>query len=295
MRTIALIPTHGRPTLLYRTLSSLAECERPPSYEGCVVVENGPASGAEEVVAAVAEAHPEAGLRYQHVATANKSLALNAAIDRLSDDHLLLFFDDDIRLHPSTIVHYTDAAARSPGRYYGGPTECDYEAPPPDWLIPSLPMSARGFRPGDADDVSFFPGCNWAAFARDLRASGTFDPQYGPGSPSGARGQESLAQDGLRSIGVQPLYIDGALVWHYVPRERCSLRWALGRTYQVGLMAGQRADRTPALRRAYLAARMAAATVAFGLRGDRVQASRRLMLAVKNTGALIAVAKPKRH
>ena len=59
-----LIPTHGRPTLLGRTLASLAACRLPEGYREAVVVENGSRAGAEAVVAEAARAHPGLRLRY---------------------------------------------------------------------------------------------------------------------------------------------------------------------------------------------------------------------------------------
>lgn len=62
-----LIPTHGRPTLLGRTLGSLAACRLPQGYVETVVVENGSRACVEAVVEEAAEAHPHLRLRYIHV------------------------------------------------------------------------------------------------------------------------------------------------------------------------------------------------------------------------------------
>ena len=53
-----LIPTHGRPTLLRRTLESVAQCKRPVGYEGRLVVENGSRAGGEAIVREVASVLP---------------------------------------------------------------------------------------------------------------------------------------------------------------------------------------------------------------------------------------------
>src|SRR5690625_7932825 len=75
-----LIPTHGRASLLERTLASLAECSIPEGYVETVVIENGPKSGAEDTVAAASSQWPHLNLRYLHVSRANKSHALNVAL-----------------------------------------------------------------------------------------------------------------------------------------------------------------------------------------------------------------------
>ncbi|NNF57144.1 MAG: glycosyltransferase, partial [Rhodothermaceae bacterium] len=108
-----LIPTHGRATLLARTLDSLAECDRPDAYRETVVVENGPPAGARDLVARAAEAHPGLRLRYLHVERANKSHALNEALATV-EQGLVVFFDDDVRLSPGVLVAYAEAAAEYP-------------------------------------------------------------------------------------------------------------------------------------------------------------------------------------
>ena len=45
-----LIAAAGKPTLLARTLASLAAADKPGSYRGTLVVENGPRCGIEDVV-----------------------------------------------------------------------------------------------------------------------------------------------------------------------------------------------------------------------------------------------------
>jgi hypothetical protein len=42
----------------------------------------------------------------------------------------------------------------------------------------------------------------------------------------------------LLARGFQGVYVEDAEVAHYVPRERCSPRWILGRAYRTGLQAG---------------------------------------------------------
>ena len=280
-----VIPTHGRPTLLGRTLRSIALCDRPDGYAGCIVVENGPPSGAEAVVSDVAAEYPEAGLRYLHHTQANKSAALNAALVDVPDDTLVVFFDDDVRVEPGVLTAY--AEAQRAGHYFGGATACDYEKPPPSWLLASLPLSARGFGGDEAARVPFFLGFNWAAFAGDVRAAGGFDPEFGPGAASGARGQESEAQKALRAIGVQPRFVPDARVWHYVPQERCSFTWAVRRKYAVGLMLGQHGGGEALSRsqRATAAARLGVTAVARTLLGHPDRGCLDFMNAVKQVGA----------
>ena len=238
---VVLIASHGRPVLLGRALRSVAACDRPPGYAGCVVVENGPAAGAEAVVAEVAAEDPGAGLRYMHVARANKSAALNAALADVPAETLCVFFDDDVRVGPATLAAYAEAAGRGGAAYFGGPLQCDYEAEPPADVVTLLPYSARGFGLDDARERKYFLGANWAAVAGDIIAAGGFDPSFGPGSPTGARGQEKDMQLRLQTMGFEAVGVTEATVWHYVPRERCSPAWAVRRKHQTGTMRGRMA------------------------------------------------------
>ncbi|MEM7787710.1 MAG: glycosyltransferase [Bacteroidota bacterium] len=250
MTLTVVIPTHGRPSLLARTLASVAACARPSGYGGCVVVENGPPAGAAAVVAEAAATHPEAGFRYLHHARANKSAALTAALAALAASgstsgpasdpeagvseaaHLAVFLDDDVRVSPGVLLAYAEAAAAHPkAAYFGGPVACDYEERPPEWLRSLLPMSARGLGEADAERQGYFLGFNWAAWAGEVASAGGFDPAYGPGSPTGARGQESDMQRRLRAAGARQVFVADAEVHHFVPVERCTPAWAVQRAY----------------------------------------------------------------
>lgn len=169
MPMYVVIATADRQDLLRRTLESLATCRKPDSYRGTIVVENGPKGGAEEVVG---EYESPLGAEYMYVSVGNKSLALNAVLEHV-DDCLMVFADDDVRLHPDTLCAYAEAAQSDPcDRFYGGPTGVDYELAPPNWILEYLPPSAKGWRAEPGTTLTTEPdflGFNWAAFARDLR------------------------------------------------------------------------------------------------------------------------------
>jgi len=158
------------------------------------------------------------------------------------DKYLIFFTDDDVRVHPGTLMAYSDAAAGvQGGQFYGGPVEAVYEVAPPTWLIDFLLPDSRGWRLGEEVErvqKGILLGCNWAAFAKDLRNAGGFDRKKGPGAISGSLGQETEMQGRLLRNGVEGLYIPKAMVWHYVPRERCSAEWAARRAYRWGIQNG---------------------------------------------------------
>lgn len=204
------------------------------------MVENGGRAGAEAVVDAVASAGPEAAFRYLHSERANKSAALNAALAGVSDDTLCVFFDDDVLVEPGTLAAYAEAGADVQGEaFLGGSALIEYEEAPPDWIRQFLPLSARGLDVS-TDFPGWFLGFNWAAFAGDVRAVGGFDPEVGPGSATGARGQETDMQNRLKASGLVPIPVPEAVVTHYVPKSRSSPDWVVQRAGQLGASAGRK-------------------------------------------------------
>ena len=233
-----LIPTHGRPTLLKRTLESLKACELPSTYHELVVIENGSRDGAEKLVADLPE-HLNA--RYMHRECGNKSYALNKALKTI-DDGLVVFFDDDVRVDPRTLEAYARAASdHDGGVFFGGPVEVDREEDPPEWIAPRFPSSVLGFDlVGRRMAENKFVGFNWATFAEDVKQLGGFDPRFGPGSPSGATGQEGDMQDRMLSSGSQGIDVMNAKVAHHVPAQNVTLRWLLNRRIRDGVGRGIR-------------------------------------------------------
>jgi len=234
-----LVPTSDRSDLLERTLRSLAECQRPAGFREAVVVENGKQRAGEDLLRRLADRLP---LRYLHVAETGKNRALNRGLDGLPDDCLVIFADNDVRFAPDWLAGYAAAAEDTPGGlYFGGPTGVDYQQPPPEWLRPYLPPSAVGWNPADDDPNlrdGMFLGFNWAAFVGDVRKAGMFDPSLGPGT--GAKtGDEPDIQRRLQGVGVQPCFLQHAMVWHYVPQDRCSPDFAIDRWYRSSILHGR--------------------------------------------------------
>ena len=242
MNLRVIIATHNRTELLARTLTSLAECRRPPGFLGVTVVENGGRFGSEAVCSA---ADRTLNVQYLYCEQGNKSAALNLVLEQ-TDDELLVFLDDDVRLERETLCAYAAVAQEETGRvFFGGPVEPDYETAPDPWL--HLPYSARGWSLSAETryvDLPSFLGFNWAAWASDLRELGGFSMLVGPGGTTGARGQESEMQRRMLRDGFLGRYVKEALVWHWVPAERCSEQWSLERAWQncvgAGLLVCQR-------------------------------------------------------
>jgi hypothetical protein len=89
---------------------------------------------------------------------------------------------------------------------------------------------------------SRYLGANWAAFMGDIKRLGGFNAQFGPGSTSGAQGQEIEMQDRMVEAGMQGVDVTDAVVWHYVPAECMSFGWLLKRQHKGGMRKGMGKD-----------------------------------------------------
>jgi hypothetical protein len=235
-----LIATSGRSQLLGRTLQSLSQCLRADSFRGVIVVENGLAACSEEVCRAD---YSGMNVEYYWSPIRGKNAALNFVLEQLPNDRLVLFSDDDILFCPKYLLAYEHAAFRkSHGYFFGGPFGVEYEEKPQDWLLSFLPLSARGWRPGNPlfDPLkTWFIGFNWAAFVRDIKSVGMLNCGIGPGSKSNSTGDEVAIQKLFYRQGLRSSIVPDAMVWHHVPACRCTPQWALERAYRDGIARGE--------------------------------------------------------
>ncbi|THH36360.1 glycosyltransferase family A protein [Neolewinella litorea] len=237
-----LIPTHQRVDLLRRCLDSLAALRE--ELQACTVhiIENG-SRVAEELSLGYASRFP---LRYHHFEPGNKSLALNAALATIDADAFLIFLDDDVAVRAGTVDAFREAAlAYGHGHFFGGVMHPDYEREPEPAVVPYLPPSARlidlsaGKDLRVLDSFTYFMGACWACFARDLRAAGNFSGEFGPGAASGARGQETDAQQRLRNNGARPVFVRGAAVDHHVNARMVTADYAADRIFHASIYKGR--------------------------------------------------------
>lgn len=220
-----VIATYLPTDLLRRTLQTLSECRLPEELSRVIVAENGPRVTGKEIVEKFSDKLP---VEHYFFPDAKKCGALNRSLELLEDE-LIVYFDDDIRIHEGTMMAYAAAAkGKSRGSFFGGQCKVDYDEPPADWIVKFLPDAAVGWNPSRTIvelDRSRALGFNWAAFASDIREAGGYDERCGPGTS--ANSDEMNVQDAMLRNGVRAYYLPDAIVWHYVPNERCSPEWLL--------------------------------------------------------------------
>jgi hypothetical protein len=98
----------------------------------------------------------------------------------------------------------------------------------------------------------------------------------------------------LQESGITARYIEGAVVWHYVPSSRCSVRWSLDRKFRNAIRAGHDAVPAPGTRTiagapvpmVKRALHEAADVVRHWLRDDPESRYRRLAQLAKALGAI---------
>lgn len=233
--TSIVIPNYKRPDLLEKLLNSLSQSRFPVGFQEIIVVENGPVAVNEKLVENFTTSIP---VKYIFHAEASVSAARNLGIAASSSD-IVLFFDDDITVSAQCLCAYQDAFDRyGLEHFYGGRLKADYEDTPDPWLIELLPESAKGFSL-DADNPvvenQFFLGGNFAVPKGLLKLTDGFDPFCPVGeSNEGFSGEETRLQQKLYSLGYKGAYVNDAVIWHYVPQERCSKSWLLQRKHREG-------------------------------------------------------------
>jgi glycosyltransferase involved in cell wall biosynthesis len=205
-----------------------------------IIVENGPVAELEGVTLEFCELLP---IKYRYTSAANKSLALNLGLQH-APDGLIILLDDDIRIATDLVSAYRAAMMETPcGAYFGGPFAVDYEVVPDATLLPYMTGSTKGWTLANEDQWvargTHFLGFNWAALRSDLLAIGGFDPNHGPGSPTGATGQESDAQRRLAARGLRGRYVWRAKAWHRVTEDQITPDWILSRRRRAGVELGQ--------------------------------------------------------
>ena len=227
-----------------RMLSSLASCSGLEAIDTVWLVENGTTSTEYTPPREAGESLP---LRHVVLPERGVARARQWVVDTVQGG-FMVFLDSDVTIHPALVEAYSRAMAQSKrGVIYGGPLDVRYESPPPDWLIPYLPRSARGWDPVDPNSElshdPWFCGANFGAYCEDILACGGFNVDLGPGSaptPGAAypTGHEVDLQSRMIANGATLEYLANARVVHAVPRDRCTPEWSLGRSYQAGIERG---------------------------------------------------------
>lgn len=255
-----LIATCNRPEPLRATIGNLSILEREGLDIELVVVENGQAQGVEQIMSEEPIPFP---YQYLYYPLANKSLALNHAIDNCEMKELVVFTDDDI--HPAgdwlqKIVAISNQWPDFP--VFGGKCRVLW---PQELSVPAWARSRSviGWAYGSNEDIgdtekpypsNRYPvGFNFWVRRWILDEGRRFDGGYGPkadGPPT--MGQETAFLMMLQADGLKTLYAANAVVEHRIVPEAVSSRAIRKRAAAIARTGAlMQKDKYPRLHRDY--------------------------------------------
>lgn len=240
-----IICTWNNSKRLEITLDSIARCKIPVGLNWeLVLVNNNCTDNTDEVVKKFSGKLP---LLYVYEPRQGLSRAKNAGL-RASSGKLILFTDDDVKPCRGWIDTYWNAYQSNPdGYYWGGPIVSEFEVPPKDMeLIDFAPFSVKGQSFGSTSRVldfgQYFVSANWACPSVVLKRFGGFNAQLGlnPAIGKVRVGEETELQQRLCEAGYRPYYLSNAIIQHFVPRDKSSLKHIASRVRAYGLYCGEK-------------------------------------------------------
>lgn len=218
-------------------LNALVECTVPDDVRWeIVLVNNNCTDKTDAVVARAAEQLP---IVYIYEPKQGLSHARNAGIGACSG-RLIVFTDDDVRPDRNWLLEYWNAYDSDQNHHFwGGPVTSEFEVEPDPELLGFAPYSVKGLDWGEEARVlpatqSWFLAANWACPSDALAKAGGFDPKLGlnAGAKQIRTGEETDLMRRLASAGWMPMYLPGAKLTHFVPKEKVSARH-IGQRWQA--------------------------------------------------------------
>jgi glucosyl-dolichyl phosphate glucuronosyltransferase len=228
--TVAIC-TWNRASLLLRTLERFTRIDHPDSLWELIVVNNRSTDETEQVLDLMESRLPllrvferEPGL----------SSARNAAVRHATGDYIV-WTDDDVIVHKEWLRAYERAVKRWPeAAVFGGPVIPRFEGTPPAWLSEVWQDVAGVFAARDLGSQPFkftgerLPyGANFVVRARE-QSRFLYDPNLGRRGTAGALGEEVAVIEAILASGSQGWWVPDALVEHWIPKERQTIKYLRG-------------------------------------------------------------------
>jgi glycosyltransferase involved in cell wall biosynthesis len=221
-----LVATRNRERLLAQTLDALLAQEWPRAEYEIIVADNGSADGTSEVVARAARRSGATCVRYLHVPTPGKSIAVNTAIAQAAGD-LLAFTDDDVLPAAEWLRALHAAVDETDADFVAGRTLPRWESAPPRWMSPAL-YGVLAVADGggqrfmiDRATTRIVPvGANLAVRRSLLARIGGFRHDLGKLEGTLRTGEDHELFLRMLHAGARGVYEPTAVVRHWVGRER---------------------------------------------------------------------------
>jgi glycosyltransferase involved in cell wall biosynthesis len=157
--------------------------------------------------------------------------ARNLAVKEASGDYML-WTDDDVLVEPTWMAGYVAAFLRRPSAgFFGGVIRPWFPQDPPEWLRRGFDPVASAYAARDlgpeemplsAEQLPY--GANMAVRIEEQRAF-LYDVSLGPRPGSRMRGEETDMFLRMIGQGVAGSWVPDAIVRHYIPPERQSVKY----------------------------------------------------------------------
>jgi len=202
-----------------------------------LVIDNGSTDETPRLVRELARSMPH--LRYILEREPGLSRARNRALVECRTEIIAYIDDDaiaDANWARAIVACFRELSPRVAA--VGGRIKPQWEVPKPDWLDHTLEgyFSALDLGPGSIvlKEPRIF-GANMAFKVAEVRAAGGFPIKLGRKGQSLLGNEELAVCFALRQRGLALAYCGGAIVEHFVPKERLSEQWLVSRVYSQGV------------------------------------------------------------
>lgn len=246
-----LLATHNGANVLPRSLEGYVRLAEAAEHWKLIVANNASSDGTKDILESF---KPRLPLTVVDVPTPGKNRALNAALDHVEGD-LIVLTDDDAIPSIGFLNAWRDAAQRLPDfDVIGGEIELEFDRQPPNWLLSGrhrfeeLYAFRKNVAEGAIDPHGIY-GPNMAVRRRvfDLMQ---FDESIGPDATNSSYGMGSETEFCLRakSNGFRTGFAAGPQVHHIVREHQVLPEFWEGRAFRLGKGAAQQQWGTGVLR-----------------------------------------------
>jgi len=222
------VVTYRRPELLYKLLQSLDTqvTLKLFSYR-VIVVDNDHLKTAKAVVRGIKP--KKYSICYSVEPKKNISLARNKSLGLCTGEYVAII-DDDEGADKHWLLNLYQAALKYQADIVFGRVETIFPPNTSEYIRKSLIFDVAQPSSGANVGMEFYNSGN-SFFKRSVieRASMRFDPQFGNTGGEDTRFFEELKQKGCSAV-----WCNEAVIYHYYPPSRVSLRWILQRAFRIG-------------------------------------------------------------
>ena len=223
---VVAVATYRRPAALARLLPELvAQLDAYAGPGSVVVVDNDPAGGARDQVAAWADR----GVRYVHEPSPGIAAARNRALASSGEAALLLFVDDDGLPTPGWLDRMVEAWLRWHPTAVSGPAVPRFEQGEPDAWVAGSGVFERTVR-ASGTLLGGASSSNLLLDLTQLRAYGLgFDEAFGL-----TGGSDTMLTHAIVAAGGEIRWCDEAEVLDFHSVDRMTHAWVRRRSYRTG-------------------------------------------------------------